>query len=163
MNGLEDALDIARVLHRSGGLLSRRLMASRGDEGLSVSRLMVLGRLHREGPTTATELAGFLRIQPQSLTRLLAALEERRLIARRADKVDRRQNRIAITKAGARALIADVQGRRLKLAHAIVNALTPTEQGMLRLTASLIDRLAAAIETASLEDPAPSDVADEFD
>jgi DNA-binding MarR family transcriptional regulator len=163
MNGLEDALDIARVLHRSGGLLSRRLMASRGAEGLSVSRLMVLGRLHREGPTTATELAAFLRIQPQSLTRLLAALEERRLIARRADKVDRRQNRIAITKAGSRALIADVQGRRLKLAQAIAGALTPTEQGLLRLTTGLIDRLAAAIATAGANEPAPFHVADDFD
>jgi DNA-binding MarR family transcriptional regulator len=163
MTDFELALDTARVLHRSGTLLSRRLMVSRGDEGLSVSRLMVLGRLHREGPATATELAAFLRIQPQSLTRLLASLEERRMIARRADKSDRRQNRIAITKAGARALIADVQGRRLKLAHAIVGALTPTEQGLLRLTTGLIDRLAAAIETSSADESAPSHIADDFD
>jgi DNA-binding MarR family transcriptional regulator len=85
------------------------------------------------------------------------------MIARRADKTDRRKNRIEITKAGARALIEDVQGRRLKLAHAIAHALTPTEQGLLRLTTGLIDRLAAAVETASLEDPAPSHIADEFD
>ena len=77
MENLETALETARVLHRSAVRLSRRLMAARGPEGISVSKLMVLGRLHRLGPATATELAAFLRIQPQSLTRLLAALEQR--------------------------------------------------------------------------------------
>ncbi|MGD0190297.1 MAG: MarR family transcriptional regulator [Rhizomicrobium sp.] len=148
MSDLIGALETARILHRSAAHLSRRLMAARGTEGLSVSRLMLLGRLKRQGPATATELAAFLRIQPQSLTRLLASLEESGLIARHADETDRRQNRIEITDAGARALIADVQGRRLKLAQAIEATLTPTEQALLRLLNELIDRLAAALETA---------------
>jgi DNA-binding MarR family transcriptional regulator len=156
MNNLEAALDTARVLHRSAAQLSRRLMAARGPEGISVSKLMVLGRLHRQGPATATELAAFLRIQPQSLTRLLAALEESGMIARHADEADRRQNRIEITEAGARALIADVQGRRLKLAQVIAKVLTPTEQGLLRLSNELIDRLAVALETAGDDEPAVS-------
>src|SRR5580698_6647301 len=105
MTNLDSALETARVLHRSAAHLSRRLMAARGADGLSVSRLMVLGRLKRQGPATATELAAFLRIQPQSLTRLLASLEDGGLIVRRADETDRRQNRIEITDAGARALI----------------------------------------------------------
>ena len=155
MSDLEAALNTARVLHRSAALLSRRMLASRGPEGLSVSKLMVLGRLHRQGPTTATELAAFLRIQPQSLTRLLAALEEHGMIARRADDADRRQNRIEITTAGKRALKADVQGRRTKLAYAIMHALTPTEQELLRLTTGLIDRLAAAIDAGGAEESAP--------
>ena len=75
MNDLEGALELARAMHRSGALLSRRLMASRGAGALSLSKLSVLGRLRREGAATATELAAYLRIQPQSLTRLLASLE----------------------------------------------------------------------------------------
>jgi DNA-binding MarR family transcriptional regulator len=148
MTDIEAALDIARVLHRSAAQLSRRLMAARGPEGISVSKLMVLGRLRRGGPATATELAAFLRIQPQSLTRLLAALKDSGMILRRADESDRRQNQIEITDAGARALIADVQGRRLKLAQVIAKVLSPTEQGLLRLSNELIDRLAAALEAA---------------
>jgi DNA-binding MarR family transcriptional regulator len=152
VENLETALETARVLHRSAVRLSRRLMAARGPEGIGVSKLMVLGRLHRLGPATATELAAFLRIQPQSLTRLLAALEESGMIVRRADETDRRQNRIEITDTGARALIADVQGRRLKLAQVIAKVLSPTEQGLLRLSNELIDRLAAALETADEAD-----------
>ncbi len=113
-----------------------------------MSRLMVLGRLKRGGSTTATELASFLRIQPQSLTRLLASLEEAGMIVRTADETDRRQNRIEITDAGAGALAADVQGRRLKLAQAIANSLTPVEQGLLRLSNELIDRISAALDNA---------------
>jgi DNA-binding MarR family transcriptional regulator len=123
-------------------------MASRGAEGLSVSRLMVLGRLKRQGPATATELAAFLRVQPQSLTRLLASLEEGGMIERHADETDRRQNRIEITDAGGRALIADVQGRRLKLAQAIAATLSPVEERLLRLSNELIDRIAAALDDA---------------
>jgi DNA-binding MarR family transcriptional regulator len=145
-------MDTARVLHRSAAQLSRRLMAARGTEGISVSKLMVLGRLRREGPATATELAAFLRIQPQSLTRLLAALKDSGMILRRADETDRRQNKIEITEAGAQALIADVQGRRLKLAQVIAKVLSPTEQGLLRLSNELIDRLAVALESEDGDD-----------
>src|SRR3982750_478880 len=132
MGELEAALDIARALHRSSTLLSRRLMASRGPDALSLSKLSVLGRLRREGAATGTELATYLRIQPQSLTRLLASLEEQRMIVRRTDKTDRRQNRIDITAAGTRTLIADVRERRLRLAHAIARELTPTELSLLQ-------------------------------
>jgi DNA-binding MarR family transcriptional regulator len=154
MTDLEGALELARAMHRSGALLSRRLMASRGAGALSVSKLSVLGRLRREGAATATELAAYLRIQPQSLTRLLASLEEEGLIVRHADKTDRRQNQIDITAAGERALIADVRERRLKLARAIAHELTPTELGLLRLSAGLIERLATAVDNVADESTA---------
>jgi DNA-binding MarR family transcriptional regulator len=148
MSDFEGALELARAMHRSGTLLSRRLMASRGAGALSLSKLSVLGRLRREGAATATELAAYLRIQPQSLTRLLASLEDEGLIVRRADKTDRRQNQIGITIAGERALIGDVRERRVKLAQAIARELTPTELSLLRLSAGLIERLAAAVDAA---------------
>jgi DNA-binding MarR family transcriptional regulator len=91
-------------------------------------------------------LAGYLRIQPQSLTRLLAYLERHKLILRRSDKTDRRRSQIRISDTGTRLLAADVKARRLHLAQAVAEALTPVEQELLRLAASLIERVADATE-----------------
>lgn len=134
--------EAARALHGSVGRLSRQLLAARGAGSLSVSKLDALGYLLREGPCTATELAAYLRIQPQSLTRLLAALALHGLVERRPDEVDRRQIQIAITGRGTAALRADVRERGVRLAQAMAKTLTPAEQGILALASGLIDRLA---------------------
>jgi len=104
-----------------------------------------LGELHREGAATATALASALRLQPQSLTRVLAELAERALITRTPDSSDRRQSLIEITALGANLLAADVLDRRLQLAEAIAAMLTPTEQEFLRRAATLMDRLASPV------------------
>src|SRR4029079_8529098 len=90
-------LDTATRLHRSALRLSRRMRAVRPHGKLSLARLGVLGRLHREGAASGATLAAALGVRPQSLTRLLAALERDGLIARRSDEADRRQSTIAIT------------------------------------------------------------------
>ena len=141
-----ELVQIATALHHSSARLSRLLRTARPPEGLSMAKLAVLERLHREGPATATALAGYLRIQPQSLTRLLAYLERHKLILRRSDKADRRQSQIRISDTGTRLLATDVKARRLHLAQAIGQALTPVEQELLRLAASLIERVADATE-----------------
>lgn len=141
-----DPAEVATPLHRSASRLIRGLRVSRPAEGLSLARLGVLGRLHRKGTATATALAAYLRIQPQSLTRVLADLARRGLITRRADAADRRRSLIEITEAGRQLLLEDVHGRRTRLARAIGEVLTPTEQELLRLAAGLIDRVAAEIE-----------------
>ncbi|WP_064742487.1 MarR family winged helix-turn-helix transcriptional regulator [Azospirillum sp. B4] len=138
------ALETARRLHRSTTALSRRLLTERPVEGMSTTKLGVLGKLHREGTATATALAAYLRVQPQSLTRLLADLEEHGHITRGPDAQDRRQVRIEITDAGRHALFGDVHGRRTALARAMLATLTPTERELLRLAAGLMDRLADA-------------------
>ncbi|MRR51437.1 MAG: MarR family transcriptional regulator [Rhodocyclaceae bacterium] len=143
---IKNALDTASQLHRSI-LQFPRLLLPDGAKGLGMSKLGVMGYLYREGTKTATELAAYLRIQPQSLTRLIADLEKRSWIRRHPNDADHRQNLLEITEEGARILIRDVMEQRLALAQAIVDALTPSEQEMLRLSAGLIDRLAQAIKT----------------
>jgi DNA-binding MarR family transcriptional regulator len=141
-----DLLRIATDLHHGSARLSRLLRSARPAEGLSIAKLAVLERLHRQGPATATVLASYLRIQPQSLTRLLAFLERRKLIQRKSDKADRRQSHIRITDAGTRLLSDDVRARRVHLAQAIGEALTPVERELLRLASTLIERVADATE-----------------
>ncbi|NUR59577.1 MAG: MarR family transcriptional regulator [Catenulispora sp.] len=121
--------------------LARRIRTVRSPAALSTNKISVLSHLHRHGPSTAGEVAASDRQQPQALTRVFAELERDGLITRRAAAADRRQSIIAITEAGSRALTEDVAERDAWLADALAS-LTETEREVLRLAASLMDRIA---------------------
>jgi DNA-binding MarR family transcriptional regulator len=89
-------------------------------------------------------LAAKERIQPQSLTRTLADLEESKLIGRRPDQIDRRQSLIEITLLGEDLLKNDARRQASWLAVAMSSALTPAERELLRLAAQLMRQLAEA-------------------
>ncbi len=137
----------ATRLHRGTTRLNSVLLATRA-KGMSMSKLSLLGRLHREGTATASALAAFLRLQPQSLTRLVASLERHGFIARHPDAFDGRQMLIDITEEGKRALFRDMDERRRRLAAAMERALSPAERGVLVFAAELMERIADAVETA---------------
>jgi DNA-binding MarR family transcriptional regulator len=111
----DETLRMARTIRRSVHRIARRLRVERSTHDLSMSKRSVLGRLFRAGSLTATDLAAQEGIQPQSLTRLVAGLEERGFIARRPDESDRRQLQIEITPAGRDLLIRDARRRNLDL------------------------------------------------
>lgn len=131
----------ASTLWQGMARLHRRLRAERGH-GLSFNRLSVLSLLHRGGPMTATALASAERLQPQSLTRMLARLENDGLIVRRPDEADRRQVLIEVTHEGVSVLTEDTRRREEWLAGMMAERLTGTEREVLRLAAGLMDRLA---------------------
>ena len=120
--------------------LNRGLRGVRG--ALAPAKLLALGALSRDEGVSGRVLAARLRVQPQSLTRLLAELEEAGLIARDGDADDRRKTRIRITGAGEAALSAELVARRRRLATAL-GATDPTE---VERTAAFLERLAAAME-----------------
>jgi DNA-binding MarR family transcriptional regulator len=104
----------------------------------------VLGHLYRRGALTPGELAAADRLQPQSLTRVLAELERAGLAAREQDPADRRRYRIRLTDDGLAALIRDARPRDEWLAGAMERELSPVERELLRLAAPLLERLAEA-------------------
>lgn len=140
------SLETAHRLHSSASRLCRRLRVARTARGLSMAKLGVLGLLRREGISTATALAGYLGVQLQSLTRLLADSEDEGLIKCRRDPIDKRRNLLEITSAGSRLLADEAREQGSRLAAAMTSVLTPTERDLVRLAAGLIDRLADAIE-----------------
>ena len=87
---------IARAVLRLG----RRLRAARPDKSVNLSTLALLTTLFRRGPMSAVQLAREERLQPQSLTRILAAMTREGLIAREPDPTDRRARLISLTQAG---------------------------------------------------------------
>jgi len=142
---------IAVALRRAVSGLARRLRAERAPHGVSSSKLSVLGRLVRQGALTAAKLAEQERIQPQSLTRLLAELEQRALIIRREDESDKRQLLIEITSAGVELLTKDAWQQTVWLTRAIPAVLSPIETQLIWLTAQLLQRLADADPTIAAE------------
>jgi DNA-binding MarR family transcriptional regulator len=142
-----EALAAATRLHRSTTRLNSVLLATRA-KGMSTSRLSLLARLQREGSSTASALAAYLRLQPQSMTRLVASLERAGFIARHPDAYDARQMLIEITEEGKRALLRDMSGRRRRLADAMERTLSASERGVLVFAAELMERVAEAIVPA---------------
>jgi DNA-binding MarR family transcriptional regulator len=140
----QEVVAAARALRRGITELYRRLRAERMSHGLSPSKLSILGRLALNGPLTVTALAAKERVQPQSLTRTLADLEESKLIVRRQDQVDRRQSLAEITRLGEELLRNDARRQAAWLATAMSSLLTPAERELLRVAAQLMRQLADA-------------------
>ncbi|MBP2302263.1 MarR family winged helix-turn-helix transcriptional regulator [Azospirillum picis] len=135
--------ETASLLRQAVGTLSRRLRQagkSQGDpqEGpVSLAGLSVLARLHRGGARTPSALAIEEHMQPQSLTRVLAALEEKGFISRSADPADRRQVLVRLTEDGT-ALLREEARRRDEWLRSALATLSPTERDLLRLAAGLM-------------------------
>lgn len=135
-------LAAANLVRRSLADFARRMRSMRGDHGVSASKLSILGRLARAGrPLTATELAALERLQPQSLTRIIADLDANGFIVRTQNAQDRRQLDIAISQAGLDLILADARRQSRWLADAMTHQLTPAERAILLLAAELLDRM----------------------
>jgi DNA-binding MarR family transcriptional regulator len=138
------ATNPATAVRRGVIRLGRRLRLERPAHDVTLLQLGILAELNDGGPMSPGELAAAQRVQPQSLTRVLATLETRELIGRQAHPGDGRRALLAITAAGRDALRRDVDQRDSWLARAMAAELTPTEQELLRLAGELMERLAAA-------------------
>ena len=152
----------AASLRRGTFRLGRRLRMERAERAVTSAELGVLGLLYR-GPMSAGELAGAERVQPQSLTRTLAALEERGEIARHLDPADRRRSLLSITESGRAVLLADVAQMDSWLAMAMAEELSAAETLVLTMAGELLERLAEAEVTAlrrPASPPRPSRAAD---
>jgi DNA-binding MarR family transcriptional regulator len=136
-------LDDAAVVRRAVNRLGRRMRAERLPDGLPNGKLAALAHLYRSGPSTPGAIAAALHVQPQSLTRTLAGLEEDGFVTRARDTADGRQYRIELTWRGFEAMARDVEYRDAWLRRRMATELNDTEREVLRLAAGLLDRLAA--------------------
>lgn len=81
--------------------LHRRLrQESFAGAGISPSHESALGAISRLGSPTLGELAQAERVQPPTMTRVVAAMEAEALIVRRDDAQDRRVRRVELTRKG---------------------------------------------------------------
>jgi len=135
--------ELAAALMRGLMKLGRRMRAvpRDGPRSLSLSGVSILGALRRLGPMPAARLAEEQRLQPQSLSRLIADLEKKKLISRARDKSDARVLLLSITPLGMELLRDEMRARRAWLGEALAE-LTAAERATLKQGALLMERLA---------------------
>lgn len=123
--------------------LNRRLRAQRVHAPVTLSQASALSTLHGRGPLTPGELAAAERVQPPTMTRLLAGLEEAGLLTRGPHPSDGRQCLLELTDAG-RAVIAAEVGARERWLERRLAELDAGERAVLDRAAAIIDRMAGA-------------------
>jgi DNA-binding MarR family transcriptional regulator len=132
--------ELASTLRVSVMRLGRRLRAERVVTDLSLTQLAALGTLDRHGPLTPRELAAHEKVQPPSMTRVLAGLEERGHILRTPHETDGRQHLVSLT-AEAKALLKEDRRRRDAWLAQRLAELSQEERDVLYAAAPVIERL----------------------
>lgn len=133
--------ELASGLQIAAMRLARRLRAERADDSLTLTQLAALASLQRHGPLTPGELAAHERVQPPSMTRVVAALEQRGLVVRTPHPTDGRQVLLSVTAAADRLLLANRRRREAWLVERLA-LLSPQERAVLHEAAPLLERLA---------------------
>jgi DNA-binding MarR family transcriptional regulator len=137
---------LATALRISVSRLARRLRVERQAEGLaslSDTQLAALAVLDRHGAMTPGELAEHEKVQPPSMTRVIAVLEERRLVMRAPHPTDRRQVVLTVTEQG-RELVSQARRRRDAWLAKRLKELSPEERAILRAAAPVLEKLSQA-------------------
>lgn len=135
--------DLAAVnqLRSSTMRLSRRLRHQRVEESLSPTEMGVLGTLARCGKATPGELARKEHVQPPSMTRIVAMLEEKGLVRREPHPEDRRQVVVSSTEQ-AEVILAESRRRRNVWLAELAEGLDEEEWAALRAAAPVLYKLA---------------------
>ena len=135
---------LATALRISVSRLARRLRAERLakglEPGLSDTQLAALASLERHSAMTPGELADHEKVQPPSMTRVIAALEELGLVMRAPHATDRRQVVLTVTDRG-REVVQQTRRLREEWLAKRLRELTPEERAALRAAAPVLEKL----------------------
>jgi len=120
-----------------------RLLRQNADPGVGLSQSLnsALATVSRSGPVTLGRLAELERVQPPSMTRIVAQLEDRGLVVREVDPADRRITRVKVTPA-ASGVLADLRTLRNEYLAARLAELRPSELRALAAALPALERLA---------------------
>jgi|YelNatPaOPRAMG01_1025707.scaffolds.fasta_scaffold125284_2 DNA-binding MarR family transcriptional regulator len=121
--------------------LARRLRAEKSDDTLTLTQLSALASLAKYGPLSPTALAEIERVQPPSMTRVIAHLEQLGLATRVAHPNDRRQSVIELATAGRERIAEDRRRSRAWLARMLAD-LGEEDRATLEAAVPLLEQLA---------------------
>jgi DNA-binding MarR family transcriptional regulator len=121
--------------------LNRKLRAQRTDQDVTLTQLAALSTLHKCGALTPGRLAAREGVQPPSMTRVIAALEELGYVERNPHPSDGRQSIVTLTPAGLALIEETISVREAWLDHELA-ALSEPEREVLARAAEIIERIA---------------------
>jgi DNA-binding MarR family transcriptional regulator len=148
--GMQTDAGLATAMRISITRLARRLRVERlglgGSEAiLSDIQLAALAALERHDAMTPGELAEHEKVQPPSMTRVIAVLEERGLVRRAAHPTDRRQVILTVTQQG-RDVVQLVRRRREAWLAQRLQELTDEERATLLAAAPILEKLSQSLD-----------------
>ncbi len=123
------------------GRLYRRFRSERPEGGLGDAALEVLIRLHKYGPQTLTELSGYDRVAPASISQSVNRLTSAGYAIRTPDPGDRRKVLLRTTPEGAELALA-TRAQRNAWLDAQLRALSPEDQDVIARACALLSTIA---------------------
>src|SRR5688572_9575079 len=135
------AAPLAGALRHGIMRLNRRLRQARPVGDLTMSQISALTTLGLAGVLSPRELAEQERVQPPTMTKIVAKLEDRGLVQRTPHPTDGRQVVLAATEAGRAAMVEHRRAGDVWLAQALGD-LPAEDRETLRRAADLLDRAA---------------------
>jgi DNA-binding MarR family transcriptional regulator len=132
---------VALRIRESITKVNRRLRQTRPLGDMTIAQISAMQSLDAAGALTPRELAEAERVQPPTITRIIARLEERGLIQRTPHPTDGRQVILAPSPAG-RQLLTDYQRVRDEWLALRVARLTAEERATLQRAAEILTRIA---------------------
>lgn len=126
------------VLHAS-----RRLRHERGSDAITPGQYSVLALIDRHKAMTPRDIAAHEKVQPPSMTRTLATLEELELVQREEHPTDRRQVLISLTDEG-RAAVKETRRRRDRWLAQRLSELEPEDRLTLARAAKILSQVASS-------------------
>ena len=134
--------ELASRLRSAVARLGRRLrQEGMVNQEASPSQVAALATLFVSGPMTLGELAGAERVKPPTMTRIVAALEERGLVSRQPSPKDGRIVHVVVTDEGRKAH-EDYRKRRDAWLRSQLSRLDAAERHTLAWAAEILDRMA---------------------
>lgn len=121
--------------------LNRKLRAQRTNSTVTLTQLAALSTVYKCGPLTPGELAAKEGVQPPSMTRVIAALEDMGYVTREPHPTDGRQAIVALSEAGRVFHDEQVMAKEAWLDRRLAE-LTDEERELLDKAAEIIDRMA---------------------
>lgn len=134
---------LASTLRLSVMRLARRMRQQRAESSLTLTQIAALATIERHPGLTPSELASHEKVQPPSMTKVVAALETAGMVTRESHPTDGRQVLLRCSKEGAALLKEDRRRREAWLAKRL-SELDARELAVLREAAAVLDKLAGA-------------------
>ncbi|MFG1701255.1 MarR family winged helix-turn-helix transcriptional regulator [Nonomuraea sp. NPDC049309] len=131
---------LASALRVSLARLNRRLRRQAAAHSLTPTQFATLAAVERHSGITPGELAELEKVQPPSMTRVIAALEERGLVLRTPHPTDRRQVTVSVTEPAQKLLKEERRRKEAWLAQRL-KELSPEERAVLRQAAPILEKL----------------------
>lgn len=133
-----EPVQLAAALRLSVMRLARRLRQLAGS-GITPSMLSALVTIEDLGPLTLGELASTEKVQPPTMTPIVARLEAKGLVRREPDPADRRVAHITATAKG-RQLLDRSRSRKTAYLARRLRALTPEERAVVGRAVEILER-----------------------